>query len=272
VWAMADRLCPDRRRAGIALVTAAAVLLAPGHWMRMAILALAGLAGLLLLPKAMAAGGAGEVPRIPSRRLTGVCWALVVAGLTIPQLLLLLMPALPVQVFSAFFRVGSLVFGGGHVVLPLLRGEVVDAGWLGGDRFLAGYGLAQMVPGPLFSFAAFLGAALPAQSPAAAVGAGALALVAIFLPGLLIALGSLRYFHALRTDSRAQRLVAGLNAGVVGLMIAVGYDPVSTGAIRQPSDAAFALLAFAALAVARWSGAVVVAGCALLVYLWSLTP
>jgi chromate transporter len=280
VWALASRLCPDARRAGIALAAAAAALLAPGAWQQVLVLVAAGAAGLLLThgPAAPAqpgaappgtSSGAAEPPRIPSRALTAACWALVAVALALPPLASLLVSDRLLQVFGVFARVGALVFGGGHVVLPLLQAEVVQGGWLDGERFLAGYGLAQLVPGPMFSLAGFLGAALPTASPAAALGAGLAALAGIFLPGLLMALGALRGFHALRASPRAQRLMAGLGAGVVGLLLAACYDPVLATAVLSRADAAIALLAFLALAVARWPSVAVVPACAVAARLWS---
>jgi chromate transporter len=276
VWALASRLCPDARRAGIALAAAAAALLAPGAWQQVLVLVAAGAAGLLLThgPAAptqpgttapVAGSSPAEPPRIPSRALTAACWALVAVALAAP----LLAADRLLQVFGMFARVGALVFGGGHVVLPLLQAEVVQGGWLDGERFLAGYGLAQLVSGPMFSLAGFLGAALPAASPAGALGAGLAALAGIFLPGLLMALGALRGFHALRASPRAQRLMAGLGAGVVGLLLAACYDPVLATAVLSRADAAIALLAFLALAVARWPSVAVVPACAVAARLWS---
>jgi chromate transporter len=153
------------------------------------------------------------------------------------------------MVFDSFFRVGSLVFGGGHVVLPLLQAEVVPPGWVTNEEFVAGYGAAQAVPGPLFTFAAYLGA-VTHQKPNGIAGA-ALALVAIFLPTFLMVVGALPFLSALRTRPGFQAALRGINAAVVGLLLAALYHPVWTSAIKMPADLALALLTFALLALWR---------------------
>jgi chromate transporter len=151
--------------------------------------------------------------------------------------------------FDGFFRSGSLVFGGGHVVLPLLQSEVVPPGWIDNDRFLAGYGFAQAVPGPLFTFSAYLGAAMGPE-PNGVLG-GAIGLVAIFLPSILITYGALPWWGTLRTRPAAQAALRGVNAAVVGILLAALYDPVWTTAIVEPADFVLALGAFALLALWR---------------------
>ena len=148
---------------------------------------------------------------------------------------------------AAFYRAGSLVFGGGHVVLPLLQASVVPSGWVSGDMFMAGYGAAQAVPGPLFTFAAYLGAVMEPR-PNGAAGA-AICLVAIFLPSFLLVIGVLPYWQMLRGKPQAQAALAGVNAAVVGLLLAALYNPVWTSAIVTPRDFAVAVTAFLALAV-----------------------
>ena len=150
---------------------------------------------------------------------------------------------------AAIYRSGALVFGGGHVVLPLLQGAVVAPGFVSESAFLAGYGAAQAVPGPLFTFAAFLGAVASAP-PGGALGA-ALALIAIFAPGLLILMGALPFWHGLRVRPAARAAMAGVNAAVVGLLASALYDPVWTSAVRNPADFAVAAAGFAALVVWR---------------------
>lgn len=154
-----------------------------------------------------------------------------------------------VAALAAFYRSGALVFGGGHVVLPLLRDAVVAPGWVSDSTFLAGYGAVQAVPGPLFTFAAYLGMA--GSGPLGGVAMAALALVAIFLPGLLLLIGVLPFWAALRSRPRAQSAMRGTNAAVVGLLGAALYDPIWVGAVHRPSDFALALLGFVLLAVWR---------------------
>jgi chromate transporter len=149
--------------------------------------------------------------------------------------------------FGAFYRSGALVFGGGHVVLPLLQAEVVRPGWVGSDAFLAGYGAAQAVPGPLFTFAAYLGAVMQPQ-PSGLAGA-TIALVAIFLPGLLLVYGTLPFWDALRARPQAQAAMRGTNAAVVGILGAALYSPVWTSAVLGPRDFALALAGFLLLTI-----------------------
>jgi len=156
-------------------------------------------------------------------------------------------PSHALEVFDSFFRAGSLVFGGGHVVLPLLQAEVVPPGWVTGEQFVAGYGAAQAVPGPLFTFAAYLGAVMGPR-PNGVAGA-ALALVAIFLPSFLLIVGALPFWDALRGISGFQAALRGINAAVVGLLLAALYQPVWTSAIRGPADVGLALAAFGFLAL-----------------------
>ena len=160
---------------------------------------------------------------------------------------------------DAFYRAGALVFGGGHVVLPLLQAEVVPTGWVREDLFLAGYGAAQAVPGPLFTFAAFLGASM--STGAGGWPGGLLCLVAVFLPGLLLVAGTLPFWAGLRRRAQAQAVLAGVNAAVVGLLLAALYDPVWTAAIHGPRDFALALAALLALNAWKLPPWAVVLGC-----------
>jgi chromate transporter len=173
--------------------------------------------------------------------------------------------------FNAFYRSGALVFGGGHVVLPLLHQAVVAPGWVGEDSFLAGYGAAQALPGPLFTFAAYLGATL--REPPNGVAGAALALVAIFLPGLLALIGVVPFWNQLRQRPMARAAIAGANASVVGILAAALYNPIWTSAVRDPADFAAAATAFVMLTTFRWPPvAVVVLGAAFgvmrLLFIW----
>jgi len=181
--------------------------------------------------------------------------------------LLVLLPVLRVadghaaELVDSFYRDGALVFGGGHVVLPLLHASVVDPGWVTNDQFLAGYGAAQAVPGPLFSFAAYLGA-VETPAPNGVLG-GTIALIAIYLPSFLLIFGVLPYWHTLRRSSAFGRALAGTNAVVVGILLAALYTPIWTSAIVGPIDVVIAAVALAALATGRVPPIVVVVGCAL---------
>jgi chromate transporter len=164
-----------------------------------------------------------------------------------------------VAVIEAFYRAGALVFGGGHVVLPLLRETVVAPGWVSEDEFLAGYGAAQAVPGPMFTLAAYLGARLPGAE--GGLTGATVALLAIFLPGFLLVAGALPLWRSIANRPFAVRAVAGVNAAVVGLLAAALYDPVWTSAVQAPADVAIAIVAFTLLVAWRASALVVVAWC-----------
>lgn len=245
VWGMGRSLCPDRSRATLAAVCACLTLAFPSVLTQLALLAAAGWFGHRYL--ATGGGHADASLPVPLGRRTGAAlllsFAILLGGL---PLLAAAFPSSWLTVFEAFYRSGALVFGGGHVVLPLLQAAVVPTGWIANDAFVAGYGAAQAVPGPLFTFAAFLGAAMR-ETPNGWSGA-LLCLVAIFLPGMLLAAGALPFWERLRHHAGARGVLAGVNCAVVGVLLAALYDPVWTSAIHQPLDAALALAAFAALA------------------------
>jgi len=196
-----------------------------------------------------------------SRRTGAIFLTLCVALLIALPLLVQAWPSQALSMFDVFYRAGSLVFGGGHVILPLLQAEVVPNGWVANDTFLAGYGAAQAVPGPLFTFAAFLGASM-ATPPNGWLG-GLLCLVAIFVPSFLIVAGALPFWEQLRTNKRMRAALIGVNAAVVGLLLAALYDPVWTSAIHRPTDFGLALMALVALMFWRLPPWLVVIGCGL---------
>jgi chromate transporter len=248
VYAMAPRLCPDSARAGIAIAAMAVMLFGVSTAAPVLAICVGGFGGWWLCHAA--APALSEAPLIRVSRGVGC------AALLLFFALLMALPVLrgvshsgAVAVFEAFYRSGALVFGGGHVVLPLLRDAVVVPGWVTDQTFLTGYGAAQAVPGPLFSFAAYLGAVLNI-GPGGVRGA-ALALVAIYIPGLLLLIGALPFWQALRRQSRAQAALAGINAAVVGLLAAALYDPIWTSAVRSRGDFAVAALGFLLLTVWR---------------------
>ncbi|HEX2513919.1 MAG TPA: chromate efflux transporter, partial [Chloroflexota bacterium] len=262
VWGMARTLCPDRPRGTLAVLSACLLLLWPpgagAVLAQLLVLALAALAGWRFLSGPLAGSGVvagpgpAPAPALPLRRRLGLLSLVILAALlvTLP-LLRRATGSMAVAVFDAMFRTGALVFGGGHVVLPLLQAEVVPPGWVTEEQFVAGYGAAQAVPGPLFSFAAYLGAVLapPDSGPLGPLLWGLLALVAIFLPSFLLLAGALPFWDALRRWTHFQGALRGINAAVVGLLLAALYDPVWTSAIEGPRDVAFALAAFALLAL-----------------------
>ena len=244
VWGMARSLCPDAPRISLMAVAACAVLWWASAWAQVLVLALAALVGLWTL--APGQGAAHEPLPIPVGRRAGMAWlALFVALLLGLPWAAAVFPHATLAVADAFYRAGSLVFGGGHVVLPLLQAELVPTGWVDQDTFLAGYGAAQAVPGPLFTFAAFLGASL--QMGPQGVWGALVCLLAIFAPSFLLVAGALPFWEGLRAHPRMQAALAGVNAAVVGLLVAALYQPVWTSAIHTPQDVALALLAGVAL-------------------------
>ena len=257
VWGMGRSLCPDGSRVTLMALAAGAVLALPGASAQIGVIAAGGLIGLLLL-RVEPITAHDPLPVAQSRR-AGVLWlAIFFALLTGLPILARLLPVL--AVVDAFFRAGALVFGGGHVVLPLLQAAVVPPGWVDGQTFLAGYGAAQAVPGPLFTFAAFLGASMQA-GPSGWLG-GLLCLTAIFAPSFLLVAGALPFWEALRRNARTRAALAGINAAVVGVLLAALYDPVWVQAVGAPRDFALALLAFVALVFWRLPPWLVVLGCA----------
>ena len=236
LWSMARTLCPDRATAALALAAAAALLLFGGAATQLAAFAAGAAGGILLCRRTGALGAAAplSVPR-PQAWAAAALFALLLLAL---PLLASLFPHGYVALAEVFYRAGALVFGGGHVVLPLLRDALVPAGWISDDGFLAGYGLAQAVPGPLFTVAAYLGAANAwTHSPALAA---AVAVVFIFLPGLLLAVAGAALWGSLARHATARAALAGVNAAVVGILGAALYDPVWITAVRGAADAVIA--------------------------------
>ena len=254
VLGMARNLAPDQPRAAIAILALAVTSFAPGGASQIVAIASGGLLGLALCRQGGEVAVDEAEPAPVSRRM-----GLVFLTAFFALLALSFLPArksAPAFV-AAIYRSGALVFGGGHVVLPLLQGAVVAPGYVSQSAFLAGYGAAQAIPGPLFTFAAFLGAVAGAP-PGGALGAS-LALVAIFAPGLLILIGALPFWRQLRGRPGARAAMAGVNASVVGLLASALYDPVWTSAVRNPADFAVAAAGFAALVVWRAPPLLVVA-------------
>ena len=241
VLGMMRSLAPDRARATLAVAATALVLAVPNAAGQLGAIALGGIVGALVL-KSEAVVIHTELPLAVSRA-TGaamlVLFFVLLAGL---PLIAASVPSQSVKLFDAFYRAGALVFGGGHVVLPLLQASVVPPGWVTNDAFLAGYGAAQAVPGPLFTFAAYLGAVMGPQ-PHGWLGA-AICLVAIFLPSFFLVIGALPFWDQLRRAPIAQSVLRGVNAAVVGLLLAALYRPVWTSAVNGPYDFALGVAAF----------------------------
>lgn len=260
LWGMGKSLCPDRRRASLAVMAAVAASAVPGTAGQIAVILAAALTGAYFVPPV------ATVPHAPAQARIGMRGSLMLLGAFAALLILLPLHAAyggghAVRLFDVFYRTGALVFGGGHVVLPLLEANTVSTGWVGTDTFLAGYGAAQALPGPLFTFAAFLGT-VSGPAPNGWLGAS-IAVVAIFLPGFLLVLGALPLWERARRRIRMQRAMLGINAAVVGLLLAAFYRPVWTSAILVPADFALAIFSFLLLVAWRAPAWAVVSLCAL---------
>lgn len=269
VTSMWTALCPDRKRKLIALGAAAVILATSPAWMQLVVIALGAVAGLIFLKVETVAKearglGAGADPVASDRRglrpapdpvrsgrrVGAACLvAFFVLLIGLPLAVGFFPGSAALEVFTAMFRSGSLVFGGGHVVLPLLSQEVVDPGWVSREEFLAGYGAAQAVPGPLFTFAAFLGSLI--EGPGGLVGMAAVALVGIFLPAWLLVLGVMPFWHGIVAKPAVRAALAGTNAAVVGLLGAALYEPVWVGAVGSAGDVVFLIGVAAALLILK---------------------
>jgi len=248
VLGMAGHLCPDRPRASLAILATIVLLVVQHPAAQILVIVMGGIVGLLIFEsgKKSDAGDLGViVPRWLAIASIGL-FLLLLGGLPI---LLVIVPSSPLAFVETFYRAGALVFGGGHVVLPLLESGTVGRGWIDRETFLAGYGAAQALPGPLFTFAGYLGT-LNAPGPNGIVG-GMVGVIAIFASSFLLVLGLLPFWSGLRQSATAQRALMGVNAAVVGLLGAALYDPVFTAAVLGPRDAAVALAAFLLLHHAR---------------------
>jgi chromate transporter len=264
VWGMARNLCPDAPRITLMAAATCSALLVPSAWGQVGVIAVAAVIGLLIL-KPLRVTKQDPFPLLVQRR-AGLLWLTLFLALLIGlPLLTTVLPSPALSMVDAFFRAGSLVFGGGHVVLPLLQAEVVPTGWVDPESFLAGYGAAQAVPGPLFTFAAFLGASMN-HAPSGLPG-GLICLLAIFAPSFLLVVGVLPFWAGLRDNARAQAALSSIQAAVVGLLLATLYQPVWTSAIHAPQDFGLALVALVALMVWRLPPWLVVIGSGVLGWL-----
>jgi chromate transporter len=259
LWGMARNLCPDAPRASLAVGAALLALALPSAAGQVGAIALGGLIGWRLLPAAAASVASSGTPSgassgapivVPVGRRLGVAALIAFFGLLIGLPLLAAASGdHAIALVDSFYRSGALVFGGGHVVLPLLQHAVVPPGWVDNDTFLAGYGAAQAVPGPLFTFAAYLGTVM--QPRPDGWGGGVLCLVAIYLPSFLLLIGVLPHWDTLRRRAGMRAALRGVNAAVVGLLLAAFYTPVWTSAILGPADFALGLVAFLLLVLWR---------------------
>jgi chromate transporter len=248
VLGMARSLAPDKERATLAVVAAIMALAVPTAWGQVGAIVLGGIVGVTLLRSSAVPTDHVAMPLSVGRAAGAAALVLFFVLLIGLPLLAARTGGLAIDLIDAFYRSGSLVFGGGHVVLPLLQAEVVPPGWVTNDQFLAGYGAAQAVPGPLFTFAAYLGAIIGGW------WAAAVCLVAVFAPSFLLVIGGLPYWEDLRRKLWAQSALRGVNAAVVGLLLAALYNPVWTAGIKGPQDFALGVAAF------------------LLLFMWNVTP
>jgi chromate transporter len=245
VWGMARSLCPDRERATLAVAAALIVVLWAGAVAQIAAILLGAIVGAVLL-KPAGGNGVSHVAAPYGRGFGWLCLVLFFVLLIGLPLADPIIGSLWFSAFDSFYRIGALVFGGGHVVLPLLQAEVVGPGWVGREIFIAGYGAAQAMPGPLFTIASYLGVMM-GGSIAAGLGGAVLVTLAIFLPAGLLMWAALPFWSSLRAHPKAQSVLMGVNAAVVGLLLAALYDPVFITAVTGARDLAAALVCFAAL-------------------------
>ncbi|MET1014016.1 MAG: chromate efflux transporter [Paenisporosarcina sp.] len=247
---MSKSLTPDRPRITVAIIAAAATLLIPTAWGQILIIILAGLFGILYYQNEKAPE-AVYMPLQFGKRTGIVAWILFFSLLILLPIFRPFVQETWYAIFDIFYRVGSIVFGGGHVVLPLLEREVVPA-WMSAEAFIAGYGAAQAVPGPLFTLSGYLGQLMGSFSGAA------IAVVAMFLPSFLLVIGTLPFWAIIRTKPRIQAALKGLNAAVVGILLAALYDPVFTSAVHDPVDFVIVLISFTLLVFYKLSPWIVV--------------
>jgi chromate transporter len=240
VLGMGKKLCPDKERITIAVIASVVVLFIHSAFIQILVLILAGIFGTFFLKTTT------ELPHEPlhkgKRRVGAVFLILFVSILFLLPVLRTLYPVQALNLFDSFYRSGALVFGGGHVVLPLLQAEVVPTGWVTNDLFMAGYGLANAVPGPLFTFSAYLGA-VSSPNPNGWAG-GFISLIAVFLPSFLLIIGALPFWEKLRSLPKVRQAILGINAAVVGILLAALYNPVWTSAIFSARDFALAMVGF----------------------------
>ncbi|MFG6150541.1 chromate efflux transporter [Halobacillus sp. B23F22_1] len=237
---LGKKLTPDKTRVGIAMAAAFIMLLFPSAWMQITVILAAGLLGSKLFAK-IADTKVEPFPVTFSKKAGAASLAILVSLLALLPLIARATDHMLVQLFDTFFRVGSLVFGGGHVVLPMIEREVVPTGWINSGEFLAGYGMAQAVPGPLFTFASYLGTMIEGVTGAV------VATIGIFLPSFLFLIAALPFLNELRKRSKFQGVLMGVNASVVGILLAAFYDPVITSSITSNADFALAAILFACL-------------------------
>ncbi len=261
VWSMAQSLCPDKARQLIALYGMAMMLYLDASWAQILVIAFGAIFGWAFVKLDQTGVDRTPLPveskKKPYRIVGGVCLGLFAVLLCGLPLLQKAMPdSRPLEAFDAMYRSGALVFGGGHVVLPLLSEEVVDTGWVTTQEFMAGYGAAQAVPGPLFTFSAFLGSVMEAEINPWLMAT--LCLVGIFLPAWLLVLGVMPFWESLVNRPGLRKALAGTNAVVVGLLGAALYDPVWTGTIRGSADIIFLLGVAAVMLVLKWPAWLVV--------------
>ncbi|KAB7704824.1 chromate efflux transporter [Bacillus aerolatus] len=240
VVGMAQKLAPDLQRKAIVLIALAATLLWQEAFTQVGVILLAGIAGYILY-KEQKKSDHSPLSFPISRKLGAICLTLFFGLLVALPLLREVFSFNWLAMMDSFYRAGSLVFGGGHVVLPLLEREFVPSGWLSEEQFLAGYGAAQAVPGPLFTFAAYIGAVISGWQ------GGLLATFAIFLPAFLLILGALPFWDAIRRNPHIQGALMGVNAAVVGILIAALYHPIWTSSVLKPIDFVFAAILFSML-------------------------
>jgi chromate transporter len=260
VVGMAKKLCPDTPRKAIAVLVLVTLLIVSSASVQLLVVVFAALAGALLLRDISAPDNIHKIP-ISYGSGVGAFFILLFGVMLISLPIFASAKPDTLSVAGAFYRAGALVFGGGHVVLPLLQESIVNSSWMTPEQFLAGYGASQAIPGPMFAFSAYLGSVLSQGENVWLMAAVALSFM--FLPGFLLVIGVLPFWRAVSHNPTASRAIAGVNAAVVGLLGAALYNPIFTSGITGPSDLAIAVVAFGLLVIWRLSPLVVVVWCVL---------
>ena len=258
VLGMSKKLCPDTQRQTIAVLAACFMLLAESAWSQIFVVLAGALAGIWFCRESFSSDS--PLIQVPYSQKTGLALLGLFFGLLLMVMFVTSSSAI-IEIAQAFYRAGALVFGGGHVVLPLLQDSVVSTGWVDNETFLAGYGAAQAIPGPMFSFSAYLGYVIPTGN-GSLVGAF-VALLFMFLPGFLLVAAALPLWQSISNNRRAANAIAGVNAAVVGLLVAALYDPIFTSGVSSGADLAIAMVGFGLLAIWKLSPLYVVVWCLL---------
>ena len=244
IWAMSRQFCRNIKCLVIMLLSAISIILIPSTGMPVAVILLSGLTGVIFFQTSPVQTSSSLQVNISCR--SGIAWLVAFfSSLLILPIVSFFWPAMAIDMMNVFYRAGALVFGGGHVVLPMLHTEVVSTGWVDNHSFIAGYGAAQAVPGPLFTFASFLGASMSNTNGSSHIIGAIIATISIFMPSFFLVAGSLPFWQQLRSHPRINVAFIAINAAVVGILLAALYDPILTHSVRSVQDITTLILVLA---------------------------